>query len=187
MARWAPDAAPKMREAAFDLFSRNGFANVTAAEIAAAAGVTERTFFRHFPTKEDVLFSEGAEIVSDLSSAIVASPPATSASDLLLAALVNLAESFEPNREHHRLRASIIASVPALRERELLKRHYIAIAIVEEFVKRGVPRVRATSLSGVGMVVFEVAYSGWVIDRSRTQLATRIEKALGELASDLRA
>jgi hypothetical protein len=75
--------------------------------------------------------------------------------------------------------------VPALRERELLKQHYIAGALIEEFVARGTQRARATALAGVGMVVFQAAYAGWVTDRSRTTLTVRIQKSLADVTADL--
>lgn len=176
-----------MRDAALGLFAQDGFAEVTVEQIATAVGVTQRTFFRHFPTKEDVLFSEGDAIVANLSAAVQGAPKDARSSDVLLAALKNLAATFEPDRAHHRSRASIIESDPALRERELLKRHQISQVIGEEFVRRGTPRARAARLAGVGMVVFEVAYNGWVTDQSRTSLAVRIARTLAETTADLSA
>ena len=185
MVRWAPDAAQRMRDAAYQLFAEDGFASVTAVQIARTVGVTERTFFRHFSTKEEVLFSEGNEIVADLVGAIRQAPSDASPKALLKAALLALAATFESNRDHHRLRASIIQSVPNLRERELLKHHNISLAIVDELVKRRVSTSRAASLAGVGMAVFEAAYASWVQDRSRTSLSHRIERTLTALQSDL--
>jgi AcrR family transcriptional regulator len=185
MARWAPDAAGRLQDAALELFERDGFAKVTVGQIAEAAGVTERTFFRYFPTKEDVLFSSGDEIASELAEAVRAAPLAATANELLLAALLGLASTFEPERSHHRLRASVINSEPALRERDLLKQHYLSMSLVEELVNRGTPRARAMSVAGVGMVVFQAAYGSWVTDRRKTTLSTRIESALIDLISDL--
>src|ERR1700682_6661368 len=47
-----------LRRVALARFAGKGFANVTVAELAEEAGVTQRTFFRHFPTKEAVLFQD---------------------------------------------------------------------------------------------------------------------------------
>jgi AcrR family transcriptional regulator len=183
--RWAPDADLRLRDAALELFAQNGFDQVTAEHIAEAAGVTERTFFRHFPTKADVIFANGEHIVGSLVAAVRTQPPSTTPSQLLLAALTELANNFEPDRRALRVRAEIIRSVPALRERELLKQHHIAMAIVGEFVGRGIPNKRAVVLAGVGMVVFQSAYETWVTDRSRSSLATRIEKTLISVIADL--
>jgi len=59
MTRWPPDAAPRLQQAAFDLYTKRGYDQTTVAEIAACAGLTERTFFRHFADKREVLFDGG--------------------------------------------------------------------------------------------------------------------------------
>jgi AcrR family transcriptional regulator len=185
MGRWEPDAAGRMSAVAFELFQTRGFSNVTVEEIATEAGVTQRTFFRHFPTKEDVLFSDGSHIVNDLIAGMAEASLDARPLEVLAAALRKLAHGFEGERDHHRARSQIIDSVPALRERELLKRHYLVGALAEGFVTRGLPRTRAQSVAGVGMVVFQSAYSAWVTDRSATKLSTRIDRALEEITADL--
>jgi AcrR family transcriptional regulator len=187
MGRWAPGANSRLSAAALDLFASEGFLNVTVEQISESAGVTARTFFRHFATKEDVLFADGSEIIEHLASAIRTASAASTPSELLTTALTRFAATMEHERDHQRVRASIIASVPALRERELLKQHHIAMAIVDELVRKGTPRARAITLAGVGMVVFQTAYRGWVTDRARTTLTARIERTLADLTADLSA
>jgi AcrR family transcriptional regulator len=67
MGRWEPDARGRLREAAMELYSKRGFEQTTVAEIAARAGLTERTFFRHFADKREVLFW-GAAALRDAAS-----------------------------------------------------------------------------------------------------------------------
>ena len=56
MVRWEPNARGRLEQAALSLFGERGFEQTTVAEIAARAGLTERTFFRHFADKREVLF-----------------------------------------------------------------------------------------------------------------------------------
>ena len=65
MTRWEPDSRSRLEQAALALFGERGFENTTVAEIAARAGLTERTFFRYFADKREVLFS-GAGTLQDL-------------------------------------------------------------------------------------------------------------------------
>ncbi len=79
--RWQPDSRGRLQEAALDLFAERGFDQTTAAEIAARAGLTERTFFRHFADKREVLFGGSdllkERIVTGVAGAPEASGPST--------------------------------------------------------------------------------------------------------------
>ena len=57
MGRWEPDARGRLVKAAMELYGERGFEQTTVAEIAERAGLTERTFFRHFADKREVLFA----------------------------------------------------------------------------------------------------------------------------------
>jgi AcrR family transcriptional regulator len=185
MARWAPDSQGRLKSAALELFASRGYSEVTVEEVSQAAGVTERTFYRHFPTKQDVLFGDDAQIVEDLLAAMRVQPKSAPPVELLRAALHRFAGSLEADRGLHRSRAAVIQSVAELQERELLKQRRVALALVDELRRRRMSREQATALAGVGMVVFQVAYASWVSDRSSTTLATRIERVLAGLSADL--
>jgi AcrR family transcriptional regulator len=185
MARWAPDAAGRLGESALELFATSGFAQVTVEQIAAHAGVTERTFYRHYPTKEDVLFSDGAEIISTMVAAVRKLPPEATPRELMLAAMVGLGDRFQPERKQLRLRATAIGSDDALKEREMLKRQHIAAALVDEFTTRKMPLLRANALAGTGLAVFQAVYAAWLTDRSRLSLSDRLRLALEDLETDL--
>ena len=61
MARWEPDSRGRLEQAALELYGERGFEQTTVAEIAERAGLTERTFFRHFADKREVLFGGAAD------------------------------------------------------------------------------------------------------------------------------
>src|SRR5271170_3003510 len=82
MPRWEPDGLIRLQAAALELFHEKGYDATTVAEISLVAGLTERTFFRHFTDKREVLFA-GSQILEDVFVAAVHSAP-TDASGLEL-------------------------------------------------------------------------------------------------------
>jgi AcrR family transcriptional regulator len=106
------------------LYAEQGFENTTVAEIAEIAeraGVTERTFFRHFADQREVLFSGAGEfqelLVSNVANAPESLAPIDAAAEGLQAAATLLAQ----REEFARQRQQIIAANAELRERELIK------------------------------------------------------------------
>src|SRR6478736_1696918 len=117
MVRWEPDARGRLAQAAMELYSEKGFDATTVAEIAERAGLTERTFFRHFADKREVLFA-GSDVLQDaLVTAMQLAPAAAPPLDQVAAGLAAAGEFFlDP--DHSRQRQVIIAAHPDLRERE---------------------------------------------------------------------
>lgn len=160
--RWEPNSQGRLQEAALALFAERGFDQTTAAEIAARAGLTERTFFRHFADKREVLFA-GAElleerIVAGVSGAPRADGPLAAVSRGLDAAAVVLGQS---RRDLVRQRQTVIAANPELRERELAKLAHYAAAIAASLRQRGVGEQQATLAAEAAMTVLRLAMQQW--------------------------
>ena len=77
MGRWQPDSRGRLQEAALALYSERGFDQTTAAQIAARAGLTERTFFRHFADKREVLFGGSALLEERIVAGVAGAPRRT--------------------------------------------------------------------------------------------------------------
>jgi AcrR family transcriptional regulator len=185
MARWAPDARGSLQAAALDLFDDSSFDEVTVQQIAEHAGVTERTFFRYFATKEDVLFADGDSILQVIVAAVHATPKSMSAIAVLERVCAALDESFRVDRPHHRKRLNIILSEPALTERDLMKQVAWVDAIAQLLVARGLPKARSVVLVNAAVSVFRDVYQQWATDRSRTSLIDRWNHAIAQLQADL--
>jgi AcrR family transcriptional regulator len=99
-----------LRQAALKSFARRGFANVTVTELAAEAGVTERTFFRHFPTKEAVLFQDYETHLEWLAEALAQRPPSESLFDAVLASVATFPHDPEVVRQAATARAELISA-----------------------------------------------------------------------------
>lgn len=91
-------------------FARKGFANVTVTELAAEAGVTERTFFRHFPTKEAVLFQDYESQLEWLAEALAQRPATESLFDAVLASVAAFPHDLEVVRQAATARTELISA-----------------------------------------------------------------------------
>jgi AcrR family transcriptional regulator len=181
MARWQPDARGRLQQAALTLYGERGFDNTTVAEIAERAGLTKRTFFRHFADKREVLFW-GAEALEELFvTAVGAAPESAAPLDAVAAALDAAAAMFEQRRELAARRQQIIAANPELQERELIKLASLAGAVAEALRRRGVDDPAAILTAEAAITVFRVAFERWVDDTNRQPLQRLIRESLHEL------
>jgi AcrR family transcriptional regulator len=168
-----------MREAALELFYEKGYDATTAAEIAARAGVTERTFFRHFPDKREVLFNE-AELGGRLETAIAAAPLERGPIAAVIWSFQQLASMFEENLRFAEPGRVVIARTPALQERQLAKTALITRTITEALVRRGLEPGLAGLAAATSMAVTTHGLQTWVQDPS-TPLVDHFEKAFQTL------
>src|ERR1700749_22000 len=112
MARWEGNARSRLERAALDLFAEKGYDQTTVAQIAERAGLTERSFYRHYPDKREVLFA-GDELESVLTAAVLAAPAEATPFEALLAAFPAAGEVIRP-RDFLQVRAEVIAANPQL-------------------------------------------------------------------------
>ena len=182
MGRWEPDGRGRLQEAALALFAERGFDQTTAAEIAARAGLTERTFFRHFADKREVLFG-GSELLKERIVGGVAGAPATyGALDAVACGLDAAAAMLgEFRRDLSRQRHAVMAANVELRERELAKLADYAAAVAATLRERGVGEPHATLAAEAGMTVLRVALERWASGQDERDLATIMRESLAEL------
>jgi AcrR family transcriptional regulator len=179
--RWEPDARGRLSVAAMELYTEHGFEQTTVAEIAERAGLTERTFFRHFSDKREVLFS-GADVLQELLVATVAEAPETATPIEVIAAAVAFAGGvLQERRDFARQRQSVIAANPELQERELIKLASLASAMAEALQLRGVNHQSAALAAEVGVAAFKIGFERWVKEPRSSDLPSVIRESLEEL------
>lgn len=144
------------------LFAAQGYDATTTAQIAERAGVTERTYFRHFPDKREVLFEGQRELTAALSRAVVAAPAALVPLEVMREALLAVAPLIEGNRQFNEPRARIIEGTPALRERELAKVDALRGAIASAFLERGLGQTPALLIADLGVTALGQAVRLWL-------------------------
>jgi AcrR family transcriptional regulator len=155
------DVRARLQTAALELFRRRGYDATTSAEIAAQAGVTERTFFRHFPDKREILFDEDPRLRATLSAAVADAPEGLAPMAILLRAFASLETMLLENRPFTEPRMAIIASSPALIERAEAKSASIAAVLAAALQQRGVEPKLAALAARAGMAAFSHAASLW--------------------------
>jgi AcrR family transcriptional regulator len=183
MARWEPDSRGRLAQAALDLYGERGFERTTVAEIAARAGVTERTFFRHFADKREVLFSGGEELEQAFADAVAQTPADAAPLDAVAAALAAAGGVLQSRHPFARKRQQVIAATPELQERELRKLARLGALLAAALRERGVPEPDAAVAAETGIALFRVAFERWVEqqDGAAPELTDELSAALARL------
>ena len=185
MGRWEPDARGRLAKSAMALYAEHGFDQTTVAEIAARAGLTERTFFRHFADKREVLFY-GMEMLRGLLVRAVADAPASAtAMDAVGAAFEAAGAVLQENPERVKLRDAIVSANAELRERELIKLAALASAVAGALRDRGIPESAASLAAEAGAAVFKIAFARWISEPGQPDLPGIIGQSMRELSGML--
>lgn len=169
-----------------DLFVERGYDQTTVAEIAERAGLTERTFFRHFSDKREVLFQGGEILQEAMVQALAAAPAAATPLGSVRAALDAVTQFFDGRHDRSRLRQGIIDAHPELQEREVAKMAKIALALAQSLRERGVADPDARLAADAGVAVFRSAFAQWVygdsgdMPKSMEESFSALEKLVGQ-------
>ena len=180
MARQEGDARLRLQQAALTLFAERGYDSTTAAEIAKRAGVTERTFFRHFPDKREVLFDGQAVLGDALTTSIADAPRESGPLATLFQSFRSVVPLLEANRPYAEPRQEIISRTPDLQERELAKLAALSGALADALKARGVSDLQAVLAAHAGMTAFVHATTAW-LDDPGPGLVARLDMAEREL------
>ena len=164
----------RLQRSALELFRERGYDRTTAAGIAARAGVTERTFFRHFPDKREVLFDGEARLRAALTTSLADAPEGLGPLDALFRAFRLVQPLLEDNRRFAKPRQAVISETPALQERELAKLAALSDALAGALQARGVADLEAVLAARIGMAAFVHATVSW-LDNPELGLGERLD------------
>ncbi|MTD52892.1 TetR family transcriptional regulator [Amycolatopsis pithecellobii] len=189
MPRWEPGSTERMQRAALELFAEQGFEKTTVNEIAARAGVTRRTFFRHFSDKREVLFS--ASVTDFPETALVEGIARADGSLMPLQMIMSASAAYDWDtlgpRDLHRQRHAVIAANPELMERQLIKYEASRVAFAEALLRRGFDADAANLAADVGGALVRSAYERWLDAGDDTTMAQIIEDIVATLRTALAA
>jgi len=181
MSRWEPNARGRLEQAALELYLERGFEQTTVAEIARRAGLTERTFFRYFADKREVLFWGAGALQQLIVSTVAGVPDSAAPIDAVAAALEAAGAALQECRDGARQRQAVIVANAELQERELIKLASLASAMAGVLRRRGVKDPAASLAAEAGIVVFRIAFERWVSETGQADLPQLIRESLDEL------
>lgn len=183
MGRWQPGARERLEQAALDLFLEQGFTETTVPRITARAGLTTRTFFRHFADKREVLFA-GEELVPEQVARLMAeAPPSLGPMELITEGLAPAAAEIFQGRglDYLLRRRAAIDAEPALHERELRKFSLMSKALEQGFRDRGVDDLTAQLAAEIAVTTLRIAVTRWLDQHGEPDLPTTINQTLAAI------
>ncbi len=179
MGRWQPEAPARLQDAAFELYTERGYDQTTVAQIAERAGLTERTFFRHFADKREVLFQGGDRFRATVIGPVDCAPPSATTLEAVTAGIEAAGSAF-PTPELVRRRHALILANPELQERELIKLASLAASLADA-LRRRVPDTAAELAAETGIAVLRIALTRWINDPAERPWEVHVHEAMGEL------
>jgi AcrR family transcriptional regulator len=159
---------------------------VALVEVVEQAGLSrlpaqQRTFFRHFADKREVLFAGAGALQEFLVRAVADAPGSAAPLDTVAGALRAAAPLFQQRGDYPQQRQAVIAANPELQERELIKLAALAAAMAGALRGRGVPEPTASLAAEAGIAVFRIAFERWTAEACQPDLAELIQESLGKL------
>jgi AcrR family transcriptional regulator len=172
-------------QAAMRLFTEKGFQNTTVEDIAAAASVSPRTFFRYFASKEEVVFPHKDDELASLQAALTARPATESALQALRAAVVAYLARFQSERDFHLLRIQLIRATPSLEAYGLqLHQEWIrmlARALARRMKVNPTTDLRPLLLAGCGVIAMRSALEPWLQVNGTVDIGTFAAQAFDQM------
>jgi mycofactocin system transcriptional regulator len=175
----------ELERAAFALFAAQGFDATTVDEIAAAAGIGRRTFFRYFPSKNDIPWGNFEDELERMRVRLKACPPEIPLMDAIRVALIDFNRVAPAQVPLHRRRMELILRVPTLLAHSTLRftawREVVAEFAAERTGRRPddlAPQTIAHAVLGVAVA----AYEHW-LDDPGSDLGTLLDNAMRQLAA----
>lgn len=183
MTRWEPDARGRLVKAAMELFQERGYDRTTVEDIAARAGLTERTFFRYFADKHEVLFSGSKELEKLIVDRIEAAPEDESPFEAVASALEAAGAWLQERRDLESVRArwALVTKHAEIHERELMKMAALATSAAKALRARGVAEPAASLAAEAGIAAFKIGFERWLSEKKPRDFPGQIRAAVDAL------
>jgi AcrR family transcriptional regulator len=176
-------ARRELERAALELFEKNGFEGTTIKEIAAAAEMSPRTFFRYFETKEDVIFAHAAEDMEALRTCLARQPMEEGTFAAVRAAMIEWADHLQNDREMIALRARLVNESAGPRRRSAEYRDQIIWSLAEDLTSYPGNEDTGSNVLVVGVCsqTLNVGAYRWSLSNFDHRLGDYVKEAFAEL------
>jgi AcrR family transcriptional regulator len=164
-----------------ELYRERGFDQTTVAEIASRAGLTERTFFRYYADKREVLFGGSDVLEQRIVQTVAAAPDSLAPVDAVALGIEAAAGMLQERREFARQRHAVITANAELQERELKKFASLSAALAQTLRGRGVAEPAASLAGEVGMAIFKTSFERWITGAEGDDFPRLVRDARDEL------
>jgi AcrR family transcriptional regulator len=178
--RKAENARERFESAAYSLFDEDGYAATTVPQIAAKAGLTERTFYRYFTDKREVMFWRAGDHQLAIAKEIGRAQTGLRPLAIVASAFESVAPFIDSHRSIVKLRQHLISTHSDLQERELMKLHTLASAVEQALTQRGIDASHARVVAEVGAAIWKIALENWRADANGLGFANHVQAALVE-------
>ena len=172
----------ELEQAALGLFAERGFDAVTVDDIAAAADVSARTFFRHFGSKDDVLVAYNRDYLDRLRARLAERPGDESPLTSVRQAMLAMAADYESEKESLFLRTRIMKDTPSLMGRSLEIQQQWEKVLADAVAKRlGIPSdndLRPALVAACAVAALRVASDAWLAEEGKRDLPELVDAAL---------
>ena len=174
----------ELADVALGLFAERGFGETTVDDIAAAAGVSRRSFFRYFPSKEDVVFADADAVADQVAAAIAARPADEGPWECVRTVLREWQGPVHAAQDDPRL-VRLIESTPALRARLHLKREELRERVAAALAGRGLDAFTADLVTGAAGAALDAANREWSRAGGQGDRAVLLDRAFTVLSPAL--
>jgi TetR/AcrR family transcriptional regulator, regulator of mycofactocin system len=174
----------ELEHVAFELFDAGGFDRTTVDDIAAAAGISRRTFFRYFPSKNDVVWGDFDSMLDRMRRRLAACPPDRPLMDEVRQALLDFNRVPAEELPWHRRRMALILRTPALQAHSTLRYadwRAVLAGFVGERLRQPASALAPQTIAHATLGVAVAAYEQWLRDE-RADLPALLDAAMRELA-----
>lgn len=180
------DTHRRIVEAGLELFLSSGYEETTLDQISAAAGISRRTFFYYFKSKDEILLAWQSNLVDALHAAIMEEGTEQSPLHTLSGALLKLASRF--NADTALSIAKLLKSNPQLyaaNQAKFLKLEQAAFEALCRHWPRRSQREQLRIVAAIGLSAFRVAIDEWTEEGGKRPFATRVERTFSNLRAEL--